>query len=165
MSTYLTVLNGLAKLVTAIATSAGAGDANKLVRTGADGKLDSSLMPTSGGGGAWGSWQTLTLQNGWVVDTTYHTNRKTNHYRVRGTELQLAICIKNTNAQLNTVCTLPSGARPADAWDLVGGSDIGNGATAAGWIAVQTDGTVNVRQLANVNGNAHLTVQGVIQLS
>jgi len=43
---FLTVdpATGLKKQVQALATSAGAGDANKITRTGADGKLHSSLM-------------------------------------------------------------------------------------------------------------------------
>lgn len=43
---FITVTNGLRQLVTAISTSAGAGDANKIVATGSDGKIHSSLMPT-----------------------------------------------------------------------------------------------------------------------
>lgn len=43
---FLTLLNGVSNLVTAIATSAGAGDANKIVATGANGRLDNSLMPS-----------------------------------------------------------------------------------------------------------------------
>jgi hypothetical protein len=165
MSTYLDVVGGLIRQLAAIATSAGAADADKLVRTGATGRLDASLMPSSGVAGVWGSWQTLTLLNSWVIDTTFHANRQTNHYRVRGTELDLAICAKNTAAQLGKIAELPVGARPTFAWDLVGGSDLGNGLTSAGWIAIQTNGDINIRQLANVNGNAYLVVRGVIQLS
>lgn len=47
---FLTLINNVRTLVTAIASSAGAGDANKVVATGADGKLDSTLMPTGFGG-------------------------------------------------------------------------------------------------------------------
>ena len=43
---FLTFLSNKIQLVTAIASSAGAGDANKIVATGGDGKLDSTLMPT-----------------------------------------------------------------------------------------------------------------------
>jgi hypothetical protein len=43
---FLTIVSGLTQLVTAISSSAGAGDANKIIATGGDGKLDSSLLPT-----------------------------------------------------------------------------------------------------------------------
>lgn len=43
---FLTIAAGIRTLVTAIATSAGAGDANKIVATSSDGRLDASLMPT-----------------------------------------------------------------------------------------------------------------------
>lgn len=44
---FLTVLNNGAKqLLSAITSSTGATDANKIIATGTDGRLDSSLMPT-----------------------------------------------------------------------------------------------------------------------
>lgn len=43
---FLTVINGIASVVTAIASSGGAGDANKIIATGSDGKIDPTLMPT-----------------------------------------------------------------------------------------------------------------------
>lgn len=43
---FLTFLSNKNQLVTAIASSAGAGDANKIIATGSDGKIDSTLMPT-----------------------------------------------------------------------------------------------------------------------
>jgi hypothetical protein len=43
---FLTLVSGVQTLVEAIATSAGAGDANKVIRTSGDGRLDSSLMPS-----------------------------------------------------------------------------------------------------------------------
>lgn len=43
---FLTLQSGIKRWVQAISTSAGAGDANKIIMTGADGKLDSTLMPT-----------------------------------------------------------------------------------------------------------------------
>jgi hypothetical protein len=46
---FLTIINGVRQLVTAISTSAGAGDANKIVATGSDGRLHSSLMPSGVG--------------------------------------------------------------------------------------------------------------------
>lgn len=42
---FLTYLAGVRTLVTAIATSAGVGDANKIVATGTDGRLHTSFMP------------------------------------------------------------------------------------------------------------------------
>lgn len=46
---FLTLINNVRTLVTAIASSAGAADADKIVATGADGRLDSTLMPTGFG--------------------------------------------------------------------------------------------------------------------
>lgn len=46
---FLNLVNGLLKQVTAITTSAGAGDANKIVATDGTGKLDITLMPTGVG--------------------------------------------------------------------------------------------------------------------
>lgn len=43
---FLTRIAGVLQQVTAIATSAGAGDANKIVATTATGRLDPSLMPS-----------------------------------------------------------------------------------------------------------------------
>lgn len=42
---FLTLVNGVRQLVTAIATSSGAGDANKIVSTSSTGYLDVTLMP------------------------------------------------------------------------------------------------------------------------
>lgn len=42
---FITLVSGVQRFVTAISTSAGAGDANKIVATGSNGRLDSSLMP------------------------------------------------------------------------------------------------------------------------
>lgn len=53
---FLTLVNGVVQRVNAIISSAGAGDANKIVATGADGRLDSSLMPVGIGA------DTLTVQ-------------------------------------------------------------------------------------------------------
>lgn len=47
---FLTLASGALQRVAAIISSAGAGDANKIVATGADGRLDASLMPTGFGG-------------------------------------------------------------------------------------------------------------------
>ena len=41
----MTVLNGIGTLVSAISSSAGVSDANKIVSTGSNGRLDSTLMP------------------------------------------------------------------------------------------------------------------------
>lgn len=42
---FLTILNNARQLVTAISTSAGAGDGNKIVATDSSGRLSSTLMP------------------------------------------------------------------------------------------------------------------------
>lgn len=42
---FLSVVSGIKTLVTAITTSAGVGDANKIVSTNSSGKLDTTLMP------------------------------------------------------------------------------------------------------------------------
>lgn len=42
---FITVLNGIKTLVTGISTSAGVGDANKLIATNSTGKLDTTLLP------------------------------------------------------------------------------------------------------------------------
>ena len=42
---FLTLVNGAIQRVNAIISSAGVGDANKIVATGADGRLDATLMP------------------------------------------------------------------------------------------------------------------------
>jgi hypothetical protein len=47
---YLSLVSGVVNSIAAIATSAGAGDADKIVQTSADGKLDISLMPSGLGG-------------------------------------------------------------------------------------------------------------------
>lgn len=48
MAKYLGLAtNGIMQEVSAITTSSGAGDANKIVETGADGKIDPSLIPGS----------------------------------------------------------------------------------------------------------------------
>lgn len=44
-SRYMTLANGVRKLVEALVASAGVADAGKIVATGPDGKLDQSLMP------------------------------------------------------------------------------------------------------------------------
>ena len=43
---FLSLVGGVQQLLTAIATSAGAGDANKIVMTDGSGKLDTTFMPT-----------------------------------------------------------------------------------------------------------------------
>lgn len=50
---FLTLVSGLKTLVAAITTSAGVGDANKIVGTGSDGKLHLSLMPNGIGADVW----------------------------------------------------------------------------------------------------------------
>ena len=50
LNQYITFDSDQQKLITAIATSSGAADADKIPATGADGKLDASLLPSSGGG-------------------------------------------------------------------------------------------------------------------
>lgn len=42
---FLTVINGIKNLTTGISSSAGVGDANKLVSTNGAGKLDTTLLP------------------------------------------------------------------------------------------------------------------------
>ncbi|MBE9178585.1 hypothetical protein IQ268_08440 [Oculatella sp. LEGE 06141] len=42
---FLTVIDGIRTLINAITASGGAADANKIVATGTDGRLDQSLMP------------------------------------------------------------------------------------------------------------------------
>lgn len=42
---FLTVVSGVTRRVQAIASSAGVGDANKIIATGSNGRIDSSLMP------------------------------------------------------------------------------------------------------------------------
>lgn len=46
---FLTLINGVIQRVQAISSSSGSGDANKIVATSADGKLDPTLMPTGFG--------------------------------------------------------------------------------------------------------------------
>lgn len=46
---FLTVVSGVTRLVQAIASSAGVGDANKVIATGSDGKIDVTLLPTGVG--------------------------------------------------------------------------------------------------------------------
>lgn len=53
---FLTIVNGVMQRVNAIISSAGAGDANKIIATGADGRIDPSLMPVGIGA------DTLTMQ-------------------------------------------------------------------------------------------------------
>jgi len=65
---YLTLKNGLKTLVRAIATSSGVADADKLVRTSADGKIDSSLLPATAGGSDFPS--TITTATGNITLTT-----------------------------------------------------------------------------------------------
>lgn len=43
---FIGILNGLQTLYTAIAVSAGAGDASKIIMTDSSGKIDSTLMPS-----------------------------------------------------------------------------------------------------------------------
>jgi hypothetical protein len=45
MSTYLSITNGIKQLITAISSSAGVADANKIIRTDAAGKIDDTLIP------------------------------------------------------------------------------------------------------------------------
>lgn len=42
---FVTISNGLRRLVTAVSASAGVADALKIIATGSDGRIDSSLMP------------------------------------------------------------------------------------------------------------------------
>lgn len=42
---FLTIINNVRQLVTAISASVGVGDANKIIATGADGRIDGTLMP------------------------------------------------------------------------------------------------------------------------
>jgi hypothetical protein len=42
---FLTLINGVERLVQAIVASTGASDANKLISTGANGRIDNSFMP------------------------------------------------------------------------------------------------------------------------
>ena len=46
---FITILDGVKKLVTAIAASTGSGDASKIIATNADGKLDPTFLPTGAG--------------------------------------------------------------------------------------------------------------------
>lgn len=46
MASYLGIVNGLKKMIAAITTSAGAGDAGKIIATDTNGKIDNSFMPT-----------------------------------------------------------------------------------------------------------------------
>ena len=55
---FLTIINGVRELVTAIATSSGAGDANKIPMTDGSGKLDTTFMPVGIGA------DTLSIQAG-----------------------------------------------------------------------------------------------------
>ena len=48
---YLTVLNGIKTLVAALQTSAGAGDAGKLVALDSTGKISDTMMPVGIGAG------------------------------------------------------------------------------------------------------------------
>lgn len=43
---FLTLVNGVINFVTAISSSTGVSDANKIVSTGPDGRLDNSVMPS-----------------------------------------------------------------------------------------------------------------------
>lgn len=49
MSTFLNIVNGQLRQLTAIQTSSGTADANKLVATGSDGRLSTTLMPVGVG--------------------------------------------------------------------------------------------------------------------
>lgn len=46
---FLTLVNGVRQLVTAISASAGAGDASKIISTNSSGKLDNTFLPTGVG--------------------------------------------------------------------------------------------------------------------
>ena len=46
MAKYLALIAGLTREVIGLVTSAGAADANKLVETGSNGRLDASVLPT-----------------------------------------------------------------------------------------------------------------------
>lgn len=52
MAKYIALINGVRNLVNGLVTSTGAADANKIVETGADGRLDISLMPAGIGADA-----------------------------------------------------------------------------------------------------------------
>lgn len=46
---FMTIVNGIKTMVTAISSSAGSADANKIVATGSNGRLDMSMMPVGVG--------------------------------------------------------------------------------------------------------------------
>lgn len=65
---FVTIINGVRTLVTAIATSAGVGDANKIVATGADGRLSSTLLPVGIGADTFSAPTTEALAAGNFVN-------------------------------------------------------------------------------------------------
>lgn len=65
---FLTIIDGVRSLVTAIASSAGVGDANKIVMTDSAGRLDSTLMPVGIGADTFTATATEALAAGNFVN-------------------------------------------------------------------------------------------------
>jgi hypothetical protein len=119
LSTYLDLVNGIRRRLTAIATSAGAADANKIVATSSDGRLDASLMPVGIGTISFGAWQEVTLNSGWSKATDWFDSSASGGSavaRVRrgGDRVELALEVKKSSAiaRFDQICTLPSEFRP-----------------------------------------------------
>ncbi len=148
MSQYLTVIGNVKRLLTAIATSAGAADASKLVRTGSDGKLDPSLFAASITV-SFSAWQDVSLNSGWSKATDWFDANASGGSavaRVRrgGDRVELALEVKknSTIARFDQICTLASEFRPNRRIFLgeVSGDDV------ASSVLIRPDGQVLVYQ-------------------
>jgi hypothetical protein len=149
---FLTLVAGVQTLVTAIAASVGAGDANKVVMTDSAGRLDSSLMPSGIGAQTITATATEALAAGdWVNITTAgvrkadNSNNRPVHGFVLVSVANAAIATVHT-AGLNTAKTSLS----AGTQYFLGtaGSQTSTAPTAAGTI-VQTVGVaINATTIA-----------------
>ncbi len=75
---FLTVVNGIKQLVTAITSSTGVNDANKIVMTDSGGKLNSSLIPIVNSGVA-----------GNVTSVQYDAQNRISSYIVNGVSFNI----------------------------------------------------------------------------
>ena len=83
MNKFYTFLSNKWQLVTALVTSAGSGDAGKIIATNGDGKLDPTLLPNGIGadtfvGPASENLAAGDLVNIWLDDTTVKVRKATN---------------------------------------------------------------------------------------
>ena len=119
MSTYLDLLSsGVKRRLTAIAASVGISDANKLVRTGPDGKLDPSLFAASITV-AFGAWQDVSLNSGWTKATDWFDASASGgsavaRIRRGGDRVEIALEVKksSTIVRFDQICTLAAEFRP-----------------------------------------------------